>query len=149
MAGDFHRFAAFALGSDRSVIRYFRDLSNRTIEFGPLLTLPTISTIATAPYARLRAAGTWQAEYSSSGTAFYEQDFRMWTVSFSRGYTGAGAAYQVDVPDLSGVPGFLSTWGLLTGAQTTWTLTFFDAMTSVMTEGGGYRTAARTGSITP
>jgi len=147
-AGDLHNLSAFTLSSDRAVFRYMRDITNQAIAFGPVLTLPTISTIATTPYARLRSSGTWMAEYATAGTVSYEQDTRLWEVFVSRGFNAAGT-YQIDIPDLSGVTGFLSSWGLLAGATTTWTATFSDLAANSITDGGGFKTAARTGTITP
>ncbi|MEQ1691642.1 MAG: hypothetical protein ABMA00_10170, partial [Gemmatimonas sp.] len=57
-AGDFHQFIASASTADlsafRSVFQYNRDLANRTLTFGSALNVPTLTTSATAPYARLK-----------------------------------------------------------------------------------------------
>jgi hypothetical protein len=155
-AGDLQSFFATATSADQSghryVVRSNRSLANRTLTFGSALTPPTISTLATAPYLRLRASGTWNADYGSAIDITYRQTNRSWSVQASRGYTGAAAAYQLDIPDLSGVTGFQATWGLLPATPTPWTLTMWD---TIMSGFGGtvedaiIRFADRSGTYNP
>ncbi|WP_411281447.1 beta strand repeat-containing protein [Gemmatimonas sp.] len=159
--GDLHMAIALAStvsGSDvtqtRLAAQYNRELANRTLTIGPSLTSPTISVAATTPYARLKSRGNWQAEYADGVGAGFTQSAgspRSWTMSASRGYFGASAEYELELPDFSGVAGFDNSWGLRTGVATTWTtnalggLSGFDAIV----EGAAFRTAARIGTITP
>ncbi len=126
-AGDLHYVLANALsGTDnvRQVAGYNRTLANRTLTLGPVLSSPTVSTVASAPYRRARATGSWQAEYNQGvGVSFTQSNgaSRTWSITSSTGYA-AGATYDLEVPDLSGVAGFNATWGLLPGAATEWAL---------------------------
>lgn len=152
--GDFHSLLATTY-SDTTAVRIamltHRELANRTIQFGPDLEAQSASTIASAPYARLRISGTWSATYDTGiGVSWVQEStLRNWTVNASRGYTGAAAAYQLDMPDLSGVDGFQSSWGLSVGKQTSWGVTAINAISANSAEGASWLSATRRGSITP
>ena len=151
-AGDFHQLLATAypdVNSTRIAVQYNRDIDARTITFGPALTPPTVTSVATSPYVRLRASGNWMTEYPTAIGAAYSQGTRSWTISASRGFTGNGSSYQLEIPDLSGAGGFMNTWALGNGSQAMWTVNATDATTNLMVENGGFRTASRTGTITP
>jgi hypothetical protein len=71
------------------------------------------------------------------------------SVSASRGYLGgAPSTYDIEVPDLSGVAGFNSSWGLASGASTRWTIDA-SAATPAATEGAITKAAGRRGTVTP
>ena len=158
-AGDFHSVTVFATPAGttqtnaRAVIQYNRDLSNRTVNLGAMLTAPTLTTLATAPYARIRAAGPWQADYADYVAANYTQESgrRSWSIIASRGYFGGANSYELDIPDLSGVAGFQNTWGLLPGVATEYSLTAFTGLQGLSTvvEGGTFRFGVRSGTYTP
>lgn len=126
-AGDLHYVLANALtGTDnvRQVAGYNRTLANRTLTLGPVLTSPTVSTVASAPYRRARATGSWQAEYNQGVGVLFSQTTgasRTWGITSSAGYA-SGATYDLEVPDLSGVAGFNAMWGLQPGVATEWAL---------------------------
>jgi uncharacterized membrane protein len=124
-AGDLHYVLAIAV-SGTSIIRqvagYNREMTDRTLTLGPVLAEPTVSTVATAPYRRLRATGTIPPEYNQAVGIAYTQSGgtgRSWTISMSAGYAG-GTAYDLEVPDLTGVAGFNASWGLVNGLATDW-----------------------------
>ena len=117
-AGDLHQVFVNAVAgttSIRSAAQYNRELVNRTITLGAELMMPTISTITNSPYARLRAVGTFQADYPDAVGASFTQSAgagRSWAVNASRGYLNNAAAYELALPDLSGAAGFNAVaWG--------------------------------------
>lgn len=160
--------------ASRQIIAYARTLENRTIDFGPAMPAPTVSVVPGASTGRIRLQGTLPAEYDA-GVAF---DFtqtataRFATISATRAFLGAGSAYDLEIPDLSGVLGWDTSFALRTGSPVTWiasgggrTFDFFDgrnvfgttrvrwagAQTAVTapTDGAVYRTGRVSGSITP
>ena len=155
--GDFHRFIATASTGDflsfRSVFQFNRDLANRTLTFGAPLNLPTLTTVATAPYARLKVVGTWQAEYGEAAGTLMSQSSRSWTITGSRGYFGAASAqFDLELPDFTGTAGFLNVWGLTAGTVTQVTTTVYGAIVGtvlVVAEGNSFKTASRVQTITP
>lgn len=158
--GDFH----FAIGlsvaldgsSQRGLYQYNRELVNRTLTLGPQLSTPSVTSLGTTPYARLRSTGSWQAEYGDGVGVTFSQgttasNVRTWTVSQSRGFA-AGSTYQLEIPDLSGTSGWNNTWGLAGGLQTTVsTSATGGAVQAFITpaEGAAFRQASRTTQITP
>ncbi len=79
-SGDLHLIIAAAtnliadgVGTSRFAAQYNRDLNNRTLTFGPNLSLPMFVTLATLPYARLQGSGVWQAEYGDQLTGTFTQ----------------------------------------------------------------------------
>ena len=154
-SGDLHYVMGYADqpdGSYRMVAQYNRELAARTLTFGSALPAPTVSTVRTAPYAMLRARGSWSSEYGETvtfGTTQASGGGRGMTVTASRGYLGgAPSGYDIEVPDLSGVAGFSSAWGLAAGASTRWTMDA-NAATATAAEGAGTKAAGRRGTITP
>jgi len=107
--------------TDRSRFAYqfFTTVTDRTVSLGPDLAAPTITAASTAPYLRLRAQLTAQAEYDQYASATFVQDARSASTTMTGAYAG-GAAYDLEVPDLSGVQGFDPAWGLVANVTTTW-----------------------------
>ena len=109
----------------RFAIQYFRSATARSFTLGPNLSAPDITTLGTTPYLRLRAVIARQAEYdqladiSYSQGAFGTAGSRTASVSMTAGYAGA-AAFDLAIPDLSGVEGFDANWGLKAGVATSW-----------------------------
>ena len=161
LAGDFHLQYAGATSADmssvRAVIQYNRDIANRSLTFGAVLAPPTITAPSTMPYARLKIAGTWPAEYGDAGGSSMTQGSgaatRAWTIAGSRGYYGAGASqYEFELFDFSGVTGFLNTWGLSAGVSTQTTTNVSGGLTGtlgVISEGSSFKAAARVLTVTP
>jgi len=117
-----------APGSTRQVGTAFRDVQNRTVTLGPALVVPTISTVATAPYARLRAQWTLQPQYNRFLYAVFTQALgasttgRGITLGTTSSYLGGSTSADLVVPDFSGVSGWDNSWGLVAGASTVWTV---------------------------
>ncbi len=159
-AGDLHQvqfIASNAAGtSARQVLQYNREIVARTVTLGPVVNDVQLSTVASAPYVRLRAAGTWQSEYDDIVTAGFSQNEgggRIWSMQVSRAYAGlTSQTFTLEIPDLSGVEGFNNSWGLLNNTATPWT---FGAIgisatgTGQAEEGYVSRAGTRNGTITP
>ena len=160
-AGDFHMQIALAstlsgssVSQFRIVTQYNRELASRTLTLGPSLTTPTVTVAASAPYARLRTVGSWQTDYADLVAVTYNQETgaaRSWMVDASRGYFGAAAGFDLEMPDFSGVAGFDNSWGLRTGIATDWSIIAIGGqnLSTAIAEGAAFRTAARLGTITP
>lgn len=160
-AGDFHLVQATSTAivnnfpsETRSATAFNQNLANRTLTLGPSLTLPTYATISSAPYVRVRASGTWQQEYGDQLYANFQQQIsgaeRNWTVFVTRAYTGAGAAYEAEIPDLASVTGWNNAWGIQSGTSVTATVLAFSAgNATTINEGVSVLTAGRFGTYTP
>ena len=153
-AGDLHVQQATAIGgtnSFRTVTQYNRELTTRTLTLGPSLNAPTITNLATTPYRRLRASGTWQTEYNQGvGVSFFQTSGggRSWNITSSNAYF-TGATFELEVPDLSGVAGFNATWGLPTSGGVDWSLSASkveNAPIGPFVEGYRFLAGSRTGT---
>ena len=159
-AGDFHAATVFAstnssaaLAISRGVFQYNRDVAARTIALGATPTAPTVTSLASAPYARPRVQGTWQSDYGDVVNGSFTQDNgRSWVITGSRAYFGTGSStFDFDVPDLSGVAGFNNAWGLASGTSTIFGFNVFGGfrgLTSI-TENSSFRFGGRSSTITP
>lgn len=142
------------LSEQRTATQFNRLLADRTLTLGPSLLFPTLTTITTTPYARVRAVGNWQAEYGDQIFAIFSQRAggvaRGWSVFATRAYFSGANSYDFDVPDFSGVSGWNNAWGLVGG-------TAVDVSAFATSAGGGVtsieglvsRSAARFGTYTP
>lgn len=135
----------------RSVTRYHREFVDRIVSLGPMLEQPILSTLATTPYARLRAAGSWQAEYDGELELLYRQPtgaLKHWTIIGTRAYAGVGAStYQFDIPDFSAVDGFNVSWGLSAATQTQVVPVGRSRPVLVFSEGAAFLTATRANQV--
>lgn len=156
-SGDLHQVFVTALSgtTSRIVSQYNRELVDRTLTLGPLLTAPTISNLGGAPYPRLRATGPWQADYDQGVGITYTQTSgggRTWSVTASPGYFAGAASYELDIPDLSTATGFNTAWALQPGSSTTWSISaskIENAPIGPAVENFRLKAASRTGSVTP
>jgi hypothetical protein len=159
--GDYHSATVLAsttvgtTATTRAIFQYNRDLAARTLTLGAAITTPTFSTSASAPYARIRSQGPWQADYPDAVTTSFAQSVgtpRTWTVTASRAYFGASSStYDVDLPDLSGVGTFSNAWGLSSGVSTTYSFNIyggFRGLTSIG-EGTSFKFGGRSATLTP
>ncbi len=162
IAGDVQMLAVSAATIVGSTVTHIRSLAvidrnptAQTLTLGGALNSATVTVAATAPYARLRAQLTRQAEYNDSYSANFAQNVgatsRTMTVSMSAAYLGAAGTLDVSVPDLSGAAGWLNSWGLATGTSTTWNVaaTGWIALNGALLDGARWRTAQRQGTIVP
>jgi hypothetical protein len=160
-AGDLHFLMVVAseAGNDdpthyRSVMQAFATAGNRTINFGPILSNVTLQTLASTPYARLRASYTVQSEYAQFFDVDYQQATRSASLRMSAGYLAGNTTAQLDIPDFSGVAGWNDSWGLRGGTPTEWNFTatgWTGAATIInpFTDNAIFTTASRTGTIVP
>lgn len=157
---DFHAVTAAATISAgtifeiRTVSQLNRNLANRTLDLGPSLVLPTFTTVTTVPYARVRAQGTFQAEYGEQINGSFSQTVgttnRSWTVSASRGYFGNSGSYDFELPDLSGVAGWSNSFGLVAGTPVeVFAQAYSYNLFAPSVEGAVVRTVLRGGPYTP
>jgi hypothetical protein len=163
IAGDLHSLTAFATPgagatSSRFGVLYFSAVADKTITLGPVLSVPTITTAATSPYARLRAQLGTQVEYNQLASVSYSQGSgataRAMSVFMTAGYAG-GQPNDLTIPDLSAAAGWDNTWGLQPGVTTNWNvfkaggtagLNYFFQSAS---EGALLVAGTRSGTVTP
>ncbi|MBL0940492.1 MAG: hypothetical protein IBJ03_16475 [Gemmatimonadaceae bacterium] len=157
--GDLHQVLISAssgtgtVTSSRTYAQFNRNLENRSITLGPVLTQPNVTSLGSAPYARWQATGSWQTEYGDGvGVSYYQQtsNSNSWTISVSRNYAGNGGTYTLAMPDFSGVAGFSTAWTIPSGS-TSWSLSASGGITNLgggafgFGENGSFRAASRTG----
>lgn len=125
-----------------------------TITLGPILATPTVTTVATAPYVRLKSVLPRQAEYNQTFFTNFQQSgtaSRGATIEATVTWVGAGS-FDATIPDFSAVSGWDNAWGLKTGVATVWTAnsTGYSGAT-LQPAAAGYTalTAQKAGSITP
>lgn len=135
-AGDLHYLQVSAVNTTnppvgippatRQVGLGLREVVPFTTTLGPAHAVPTITTVATAPYVRLRATWTIQSEYNRSVFLSLAQtggqDSRFTSILLSDGYLNGTTAGDVTMPDFTGVDGWNSSWGLVAGTDVIWTL---------------------------
>jgi hypothetical protein len=129
-AGDYHDAFVVAVdqsGAVRGAERYFLAPTNQTLTVGAVMGMPAVTTVATSPVQRLRAQLTRGADYARAMHATYLQESQFSSTRVSVTITGgyeALPAWDVTIPDLSGVAGWQNAWGLAAGAVE-WTVTAF------------------------
>jgi hypothetical protein len=124
LADDVHSFSALAVtgpaGLDRRSLRFwYRSPINRTVTLGPMLSVPTVSTVASPSNVRMQARLASQSEYPTAAAAEFYQD-RGGTVYVltTAGYLGGRPpTWELTVPDFPGT-GYSSAWGLQVGEPT-------------------------------
>lgn len=129
-AGDFHYVVVNATPSlittspFRSAGRFFMQPGPQTIELGPLLATPTVTSVAGGDYARLSVTGTVQDDYNRLLQLSYAQAGRgaILQVTGSPFATGGGPIYAATFPNFSGLPGWLDAWMPARGAATSYSL---------------------------
>jgi hypothetical protein len=160
-AGDFHLlFVNASTGVNqsetRSMARVFREATNQTYTLPAALTSPTITSLgASGGNSRVRAVYTPQADYGSQWSIGYAQNNGAnVSISVNSGYA-AGGAITIDVPDLTGLAGWNTNWGLRAGLNTTWQFSAsgwdasFNPASPGFTDGAVVRSASKQGVVTP
>lgn len=132
VAGDLHELLIDAYQAPaflgRTLRSYIAAPGDRTETFGAFVNAPLISSVASAPYVRLRARIDAQTEYGSAVEIRYAQqvsssDVRVVELLMSAGYLAATPAqWDLAVPDWAGVSGFNTGWMLTQGASVQVTL---------------------------
>ncbi|MCU0633782.1 MAG: hypothetical protein MUE41_02815 [Gemmatimonadaceae bacterium] len=140
----------------RGQFTYFRTLADRTVTLAGNLASPNVSSVAGGANGRVRITGTLNAPYTSSLTGSFTQTegtaTRGVSIFATSGYLG-GAAYDLTIPDFSGVAGWQEAYGLLRGTRADYTVTAagftgagFDLRPA---EGAVVSIGGRGGNVTP
>jgi hypothetical protein len=114
--GDLHELWVGSALPDRfrTAIAYFHSPTDRTHAMGPQIATPTVTSVTTSPYVRLRARLPAQPEYGGAAQFIYGgllQGGRNTGVSVTAAYLGGTPAmWDLVIPDLSGAEGFQSSW---------------------------------------
>lgn len=161
-AGDVQAFtvnAATISGSSvtqiRSVTTALRNPANPSVTLGSTVNTPTISTLATAPYARPRAQFARQSDYLDQWIANFTQvgsaSRRAVSITMSSAYAGSGSSIDLGVPDFTTVGGWQNVWGPIAGNLVNWTvaMTGWISATGGLVDGALFRTGQRQGTFTP
>ena len=109
--------------SSRSAILLHHSVVRDTVTFGPALNQPSVTSIATSPYLRLRAQLVSQSAYNAAAAADFDQSANSVTVIATAGYAGSTpASWTLDIPDLASA-GYDPAWGLKSGSAVDWEVT--------------------------
>jgi hypothetical protein len=157
-AGDLHQLFVMAgatagrPGGDRTraTWTYTRAAADAAVALGPELGTPTVTAIEGGAYQRFRAVLPAQREYNQLASITFSQEGRSASIGVTAAYADEQPAFDLVVPDLSGVDGFRPEWGLRPG-DVRWeaiafggsTASFFDFFTGVPAEGATARMASR------
>jgi len=139
----------------RSVTNVFRDPANLSITLGAAVNTPTISTLATTPYARVRAQAQRQSDYQDFWSTNLTQNApgqqRTVSITMTAGYVGGASTIDMAVPDFAGVSGWQNTWGPLAGVSAFWNVSMTGWVTANngVVDGAVFRTGQRQGQFTP
>jgi hypothetical protein len=146
-------------GPQRFVTQFARDVADRTVTLGAVLSAPSVGTAATAPYLRPRLTLPAQADYGAYASVSFAQTSAgsgRRDVSVSRSAASAGGTapttWDLSVPDFSDVAGFDAAWGLRATASTRWDVLAFGGSIGTLyggrpADGDSYRQASRSGNI--
>ena len=158
LAGDLHFVAAFVFSEGaefRGTGLYFKDPTDRTSTLGSQLPMPNVEAVSTSPYVRLRATGSLTTAYNRYVRVLFSQPGRSATIEASAAYLSNATTYDLAIPDLTGVAGWVADWGLKRGVQpTVWFVTGFGFTGTGVSrpapvEGATFQFAERIGSIMP
>ncbi|HUF68231.1 MAG TPA: hypothetical protein VMM79_06215 [Longimicrobiales bacterium] len=158
VSGDLHVLNVLSLTTSatnyRSASIYFAEATDRTVTLGPQISGLTVSTVNSAPYARLRAQYTVQPEYDDLIIFAGGQQNSTFTIFASKAYVGASATYDFAIPDFTGVGGWVNSWAPQLGINTDWSFsaTGYSMPGGLLTpfaDGLLSQNAVTTGSITP
>lgn len=159
-ANDLHMASAIAgaaNGDARGHFEWFKTLADKTFNLGPALTMPTVTSLGTAPYPRYQSTGPIQAEYDDGWSFIMTQTaggaaaYRSWIITVGKGFFG-GATYTMAMEDMSAA-GYLAAWGLQVGTQANHQTQAVAYSTNGIglpfIEGGTSDFASRAGQVTP
>lgn len=168
-AADLHvlRLSSHPLGNTQQV-RYVYDVAkdpqDRTLTFGPTLSVPTVTSTRSAASFGLSITLPVQSAYTRYFNAIGLQAANglMHYTQRTEAYATLGTSVVMPIVDFSGVPGFLAEWMLKPGVATDWTVTAsgwtgrgpvvppYDLVnTTPYVDGITYSAAGRSGTITP
>ena len=130
---------------------FFRTPSTLAIALGPALGAPTVARTATVPYVRPRFQLAAQSEYNRYLSGQFTQASRNRAFTFSMSGAYAAGAWDVTMPDFSGVTGWQNSWGLIDGTPLSWDASAFGGqfylLDALLTDGGAFRQAQRSSAV--
>ena len=144
VAGDLHELfidasqTTSSLVVGRSYVAYFSTPSDRTDAMGPSLNTPTISSVTSSPYSRVRGTLASQTEYNTFVEFGYFQQpagggSRFVIAGVSAAYLGGTpTTWDVLIPDFTGTAGFVSSWMLAPGQSTNYFAEVFSGRTDLL-----------------
>ena len=161
-AGDVQEQNVYAENSTgligHTAVAFTRAPADRTVTLGPLLPTPAVTTVASTPYARLRATLASQSDYPSLAVfTFLQSSFasaRYISQYVTAGFLGGTpASWEILLPDLSSVPGFQASWMPAAGQTTAYLAEAFSGRTELLlgalpVEGDIYREGFHQSSAT-
>jgi hypothetical protein len=110
-------------GREAILLRHSATFDVDTVTFGPTLNQPTVTSLGTSPYLRLRAQLASQASYNVAAVAEFAQSANSLSVASTANYAnGTPTNWVLDIPDLTAA-GYDPTWGLKTGSSVDWEVT--------------------------
>jgi len=105
------------------LLRHSATFDVDAVTFGPTLNQPTVKSLGTSPYLRLRAQLASQANYNVAAVAEFAQSANSVSVASTANYAnGTPANWVLDIPDLTAA-GYDPTWGLKSGLSVDWQVT--------------------------
>ena len=124
LPGDLHEIfvtASPAGGSSfRAALVLRHSVGADAVTFGPALSQPTVASVGTSPYLRLRAQLVSQAEYNAIAHVDFAQAANSASVTTTAGYSnGTPATWTITIPDLTAA-GYDPAWGMKTGSAVDW-----------------------------
>jgi hypothetical protein len=150
---DVHRVAATALSPDgdyRRVERLLLAGIDLALTFPPPIAEPTV-TVVTAPYTRLRTTVPTQAAFESYRLVAAQTGVT-WSSTVLSSWLRGQTSVELEGPDFTAVPGWMTAWELQSGVETRWTVAAAaDNRDAVPSGRDGLQSeeSARTGTITP
>jgi hypothetical protein len=139
-------------GNARTAVEIFREVSDRTVQLGPVLATPALTVESETPFV-VRTQADAQAEYDDLFTVSLSQAANSMTLLATTGWRSAAPAWDLQVPDLSSTAGWDGAWGLQSGSTTDWAATGSGWTTSggilgtPLEEGGRFLTAFTGGEL--
>jgi len=128
VSGDFHTVVVFATppasqGDFRVSLKYVGPVTNQTIAFGPTITAPTTSLVASGAYPRFRFQASVPPEYNKGvtidvlSTLSTGNAFSIIATGAYLAASGSALAYDFTTPDVAGLPGFPAAARLTAGSN--------------------------------
>lgn len=152
-AGDVHEIdlnADAASGTSyRTVRHWYRTPADKSLTFGAALNTPTVQTVTSTPYVRMRTTLASQADYPDFATAYFIQDQRSVFVTVTAAHhSGTPSTWTNEIPDFGSAAGFPTNAGLQSGTSTQWFVEAFDGtladyISATPTDGATVRLAGR------
>jgi len=153
-SGDYHAITILAAPpgnnptSFRLILRLLHTGVSDTVTFGPRAAVPTVTSLGTTPYLRLRTELPFQTAYNAAASAEFSQDYNRVDILATAAYAGGSPAmWRIDIPDLSSA-GYNATWGMRGGVGVDWEIGAFGGNFLPFAGGAPVHGALITGGVT-